>query len=60
MAEPLYSGNSGMRFSYASDVGVLGIGKNVAESAAVARREVEDILEWVDNYRLTKCLKFAA
>lgn len=38
-----------MRFSYVDDVGVLGISKNVAESAAVIQKEVDDILEWVNN-----------
>lgn len=44
MAEPMCSRIPGIRSSFADDVKVLGIGESVAESTAVAQREVDDIL----------------
>ena len=35
MVEPMHGGNSRARFSYADDIGILGIGHTVAESAAL-------------------------
>ncbi|KAI0996528.1 hypothetical protein K3495_g11653 [Podosphaera aphanis] len=49
MAEPMRSGNSSMRFSYADDLGILGFGPSIAESAAAAQREVNHLLEWAEN-----------
>ncbi|KAI0993335.1 hypothetical protein K3495_g14849 [Podosphaera aphanis] len=49
MAEPMRSGNSSSRFSYADDVGILGFGPSIAESAAAAQREVDHLLEWARN-----------
>lgn len=49
MAEPMCSGTPQLRFSYADDVGILGFGTNVAESAAAAQREVDHLLEWARN-----------
>ncbi|CCU76238.1 TE1b-like protein [Blumeria hordei DH14] len=46
MAEPMQSGNPGSRFSYADDIGILGFGRTVAESAGAAQREVDHLLEW--------------
>lgn len=46
MAEPMNSGNTRMRFSYADDIGILGIGRSVSDSADLAQREVDDILGW--------------
>ncbi|KAI1008087.1 hypothetical protein K3495_g139 [Podosphaera aphanis] len=43
------SGNFSARFSYADDIGILGIGRAAAESAAVAQREVDELLEWASN-----------
>ncbi|KAI0992044.1 hypothetical protein K3495_g16142, partial [Podosphaera aphanis] len=49
IAEPMRSGNSSARFSYADDIGILGIGRTAAESAAVAQREIDNLLEWASN-----------
>ncbi|KAI0990861.1 hypothetical protein K3495_g17326, partial [Podosphaera aphanis] len=50
MAEPMRSGNTNLRFSYADDVGILGFGPTIAESAAAAQREVDHLLQWArDN-----------
>ncbi|KAI1002900.1 hypothetical protein K3495_g5303 [Podosphaera aphanis] len=49
IAEPMRSGNSSARFSYADDIGILGIGLTAAESAAVAQREIDNLLEWASN-----------
>ncbi|KAI0996073.1 hypothetical protein K3495_g12108 [Podosphaera aphanis] len=49
MAEPMRSGNTNLRFSYADDVGILGFGPTAAESAATAQREVDHLLEWAQN-----------
>ena len=46
MAEPMRSGNAISRFSYADDVGILGFGPTIAESAAAAQREVDHLFEW--------------
>ena len=44
MAEPMRSGTIAARFSYADDIGILGIGPNATESAARAQSEVDSIL----------------
>ncbi|KAI0995925.1 hypothetical protein K3495_g12256, partial [Podosphaera aphanis] len=49
MAEPMRSGNTNLRFSYADDVGILGFGPTAAESAATAQRKVDHLLEWAQN-----------
>ncbi|KAI1007858.1 hypothetical protein K3495_g372 [Podosphaera aphanis] len=49
IAELMRSGNSSTRFSYADDIGILGIGRTAAESAAVAQREIDNLLEWASN-----------
>ena len=36
MAEPMKNGNAITRFSYADDIGILGFGRTVEESAAAA------------------------
>ena len=46
MAEPMRGGNPGQRFSYADDVGILGVGKSIADSAEAAQREVNNLLGW--------------
>ncbi|KAI0997417.1 hypothetical protein K3495_g10768 [Podosphaera aphanis] len=46
MAEPMRSGNPLSRFSYADDIGILGFGPTIAESAAAAQREVDHLFEW--------------
>lgn len=46
MAEPMRSGNPCLRFSYADDVGILGFGPTIAESATAAQCEVDHLLEW--------------
>ena len=46
LAEPMRSGVESARFSYADDIGILGIGPTVAESAASAQREVNHLLDW--------------
>ncbi|KAI0991298.1 hypothetical protein K3495_g16889, partial [Podosphaera aphanis] len=53
MAEPMRSGNAELRFSYADDVGILGFGPTVAESAAAAQREVDLLLAWARNNAVT-------
>ncbi|KAI1006683.1 hypothetical protein K3495_g1541 [Podosphaera aphanis] len=53
MAEPMRSGHVELRFSYADDVGILGIGPTVAESAAAAQREVDLLLAWARNNAVT-------
>ncbi|KAI0991474.1 hypothetical protein K3495_g16713, partial [Podosphaera aphanis] len=42
-----------LRFSYADDVGILGFGPTVAESAAAAQREVDHLLAWARNNAVT-------
>ncbi|KAI1005855.1 hypothetical protein K3495_g2360 [Podosphaera aphanis] len=49
MAEPMRSGNPSLRFSYADNVGILGVGPSIAESAAAAQCEVDHLLEWARN-----------
>lgn len=45
MAELMCNGNSRMKFSYADDVGILRIGKKIAESEASAHCEVGELLD---------------
>lgn len=46
MAEPMRSGNSISRFSYADDIGIIGFGRTVTESAAAAQRELDNLVNW--------------
>ena len=46
LAEPMCSGVERARFSYADDIGILGIGPTVAESASSAQREVDSLMDW--------------
>ena len=46
MAEPMRSGNVIARFSYADDIGILGFGRTVFDSAAAAQREVDNLTNW--------------
>ena len=43
------SGNAEMRFSYANDVGILGFGRSIAESAASVQKEVDHLLDWAST-----------
>ena len=45
LAEPMRMGKIKSRFSYADDIGILGIGPTVAESAAAAQSEVDDLMK---------------
>lgn len=45
----MHSGNKGARFSYADDIGILGIGKNIAESATVLQLEIDNLMSWAIN-----------
>ncbi|POS83083.1 hypothetical protein EPUL_005064 [Erysiphe pulchra] len=49
MAEPMETGNTLARFSYVDDIGILGIGRTVTKSVAVAQQEVNSILELADT-----------
>ena len=49
LAEPMKSGNSRARFAYADDIGILGIGRTISESASKAQQEVDSLLEWARN-----------
>ncbi|KAI0994968.1 hypothetical protein K3495_g13212 [Podosphaera aphanis] len=49
MAEPMRSGNTKARFSYADDVGILGIGRTIQESAEKAQQEVDSLLDWAQR-----------
>lgn len=46
MAEPIRSGNVITRFSYADNIGILGLGRTVIDSAAAAQREVDNLSNW--------------
>lgn len=39
------SGNFKARFGYADDIGILGIGRIVAESASKAQQEADSLLD---------------
>lgn len=43
------SDNNIARFSYADDIGTLGIGRTVRESANMAQREVDSITKWAEE-----------
>ncbi|KAI0991464.1 hypothetical protein K3495_g16723, partial [Podosphaera aphanis] len=43
------SGNSRARFSYADDIGILGVGRTINESAAAAQDEVNSLLKWAND-----------
>ncbi|KAI1004666.1 hypothetical protein K3495_g3552 [Podosphaera aphanis] len=49
MTEPMRSGNTKARFSYADDVGILGIGRTIQESAEKAQQEVDSLLDWAQR-----------
>ena len=49
MAELMRSGTPGLRFSYADDIGILGFGRTIGESAAAAQDEVNNLLDWARN-----------
>ena len=48
MAEAMRSGNSRARFSYADDIGILGIGRTIAETTTAVQREVDNLLDWAN------------
>lgn len=48
MEEPMKNDNTVALFSYANDIGILGIGRTVTESTAAAQ-QVNSVLEWADN-----------
>lgn len=41
--------NTGQRFRYAGDVGVLGVGKSIADSTEAALREVNNLVGWAQH-----------
>ena len=43
------NGNPNTRFSYADDIGILGIGRSVVESVAAVQHEVDNLVEWADR-----------
>ena len=43
MAEPMRSGNTMARFSYADDIGILGVGRTIKDSAVAAQNEVDKL-----------------
>lgn len=43
MVDPLKSGNTIARFGYADDIGILGSGRTVSESAATRQSEVDEL-----------------
>lgn len=49
LAEPMKCGNLRARFGYADDIGILGVGRTVKESATKAQQEVDSLLEWSRN-----------
>lgn len=49
LVEPMKYENFRARFGYADDIGILGTGRTVAESATGAQKEVDSLLEWVIN-----------
>ncbi|KAI0995289.1 hypothetical protein K3495_g12893 [Podosphaera aphanis] len=49
IAEPMRSGNTKARFSYADDVGIFGIGRTIQESAEKAQQEVDSLLDWAQR-----------
>ena len=49
LAEPMRGGKPDTRFSYADDIGILGICRTVIESALVAQHEINNLLEWADK-----------
>lgn len=42
------SGNALACFSYVDDIGILGIGRTVRESAIIAQKEVDSIIKWAN------------
>ncbi|KAI1006775.1 hypothetical protein K3495_g1438 [Podosphaera aphanis] len=49
LAEPMRSRNTRARFSYADDIGILGFGRSINESAAAAQDEVNSLLKWAND-----------
>ncbi|KAI0993628.1 hypothetical protein K3495_g14556, partial [Podosphaera aphanis] len=49
MAESMHNGNKRARFSYADDIGILGVGRTIVESAATVQQEVKSLLEWAHD-----------
>ncbi|KAI0994897.1 hypothetical protein K3495_g13283 [Podosphaera aphanis] len=49
LAEPMRSGNTRARFSYADDIGILGFGRTINESAAAAQDKVNSLLKWAND-----------
>lgn len=49
MAEPMRNGNCRALSSYTDDIGILGIGRSLAESAMAAQGEVDDLLKWAEE-----------
>ena len=48
MADPMRRGKPRAHFNYADDVGILGIGRNIAELAAMAQSEADSLISWAD------------
>ena len=49
MAESMRSGNTIARFSYADDIGIIGFGRTISESAEAAQREVDSLTSWAEE-----------
>lgn len=49
MVEPMRSENPGTQFSYADDIGILGIGRTIAESVTVIRRKIDNLMGGANN-----------
>ena len=43
------SGTTGLRFSYADDIGIFGFGRTPAESAFAAQKEIGHLLDWAQK-----------
>lgn len=46
MVEPMRSGKPKMKFGYADDIEILGIGPTTAEPIAAAQVKVDDLIGW--------------
>ncbi|KAI0997120.1 hypothetical protein K3495_g11067 [Podosphaera aphanis] len=49
LVESMRSGNTRARFSYADDIGILGVGRTINESAAAVQDEVNSLLKWAND-----------
>ena len=49
MAEPMRIGTPGLTFSYADDIGILGLARTIAESTAAVQEGVNYLLKWARN-----------